>query len=385
MKKTSHSTFWILFTCLNLLWTFSGCSKKEKEEIKYPVTVADVIQKDTPIFIESIGNAYSLYTVQIRPQVGGIIIDAHVKQGQVVKKGDLLYKIDPRPFQAALDQAKGALIKDQATLRLAEVTAKRYADLVQKDFISKLNYEQYVANIDTAQGQVLIDQAAVAIAQINLDWTTVLSPIDGKISQFNIDPGNLVVPNDTNALTDLRSISPADIRFYVNQTDYIAVQKAMRENQLKFEVYMPQNPDNIREGKIYFYDNHLDLSTGTILIKGTVPNEDEYFWPGEFVRVRLQLRVQPNALLVPEEAIQYGQKGSFVYVFNPETSTVDYRSIVKGERVGKMFLIENGLEPGEKVVTRGQVNLRPNAKVYLSKEEQLSDQKASKDMQKDKK
>jgi membrane fusion protein, multidrug efflux system len=351
---------------LALILCMTGCSKKEQPERKFPITVADVVQRDVPLFIEAVGNAYSLYTVQIRPQVGGIIIEANVKQGQYVKKGDQLYKIDPRPYQAAVEQAQGTLLKDQATLELAEITAKRYAVLAEKDFISKLNYEQYQINIKSAQGQVLNDQAALDLAKINLGWTTVLAPIEGKISQFNIDPGNLVVPNDTNALTDLRTITPADIRFYVNQNDYINVQKAMREGQLKFEVYLPQAPSQARQGKIYFFDNHIDLNTGTILIKGTVHNEDEYFWPGEFVRVRLQLRIVPKALLVSEEAIQFGQDGSFVYVYKPETSTVEYRPVVKGERIDKMFLIEKGVNLGEQVVTKGQVNLRPNVKVYLA-------------------
>lgn len=367
--KTKTRT-WIGYLAILLLSFSSSCSKKETPEIKYPITIGEAIQKDVPIVLEAIGNVFSLYTVLIRPQVGGIITEANVKQGQYVKKGQQLYKIDPRPYQAALDQTKGTLLKSVATLKLAEITAKRYADLAQKDFISKLTYEQYVANIDTAQGQVLNDQAALEVAQINLDWTTVVSPIDGKISQFNIDPGNLVVPNDTNALTDVRSITPADIRFYVNQTDYIQVQKAIREGQLKFEVYLPQNPEGAREGKIYFYDNHLDPTTGTILIKGTVDNVDEHFWPGEFVRVRLQLRMQKNGILVPEEAIQIGQEGPFVYIFKPETSTVEYRPIVRGEKVGKMFLVEKGIEWGEKVVTKGQVNLRPNAKVFLVDESQ---------------
>lgn len=356
-----------IFLLLGLF--FVSCSKEEQPERKFPVTIGNVTQRDVPIFIESIGNVYSLDTVEIRPQVGGIIVEANVKQGQYVKKGDLLYKIDPRPYQAALDQAKGTLLKDMSSLELAEITAKRYATLAEKDFISKLNYEQYQVNVKTAQGQVLNDQAAVEIAQINLDWTNVTAPIDGKISQFNIDPGNLVVANDANALTDLRSITPADIRFYVNQKDYIDVQNAMREGQLKFEVYLPQMPNKKRQGKIYFFDNHLDLNTGTILIKGTAPNEDEFFWPGEFVRVRLQLRVQQDALLVPEESIQYGQDGPFVYVYNPESSTVEYRPIVKGEKVDKLYLVEKGVKPGEKVVTKGQVNLRPNVKVYLAEEE----------------
>lgn len=363
VRKRLHLLILMLLVC-----TTPACSKKEQPVKKYPILVAPVVQQDTPIFIESVGNVYSLQTVEIRPQVGGIVLEANVKQGQYVKKGDQLYRIDPRPYQAALDQAKGTLLKDQAALELAQITTKRYETLAQKDFISKLNFEQYQINVKSAEGQVLTDKAAVEAAELNLSWTTVLAPIDGKISQYNIDPGNLVVPNDANALTNLRSIHPADIHFNINQKDYIAVQRAMREGQLKFEIFMPQISENVRQGKIYFYDNHLDLNTGTILIKGLVPNEDEYYWPGEFVRVRLQLRMEYNALLIPEEALQYGQEGSYVYVFKPETSSVEYRLVTKGERVGKLLLIEKGLKPGEQVVTLGQVNLRPNSQVYLAKE-----------------
>lgn len=359
---------------LSILCLAVGCSKQEETEKKYPVVLGDVVQRDVPIFIESIGNVYSLQTVVIRPQVGGIVEQAHVKQGQYVKKGDILYTIDPRPYKANLDQAKANLLKNNAALKIAELTAKRYSDLAQKDFISKLNYEQYQTNVEAAQSQVLNDKAAVEFAQINLDWTTVVSPIDGKISQYNIDPGNLVIANDANALTDVRSITPADIRFYINQKDYILVQKAMKEGRLKFEVHLPQMPESIRQGKIYFTDNHIDLNNGTILIKGTVPNEDEFFWPGEFVRVRLQLRVQPKGLLVPEESIQYGHDGSFVYVYNPTTSTVEYRLVVKSEKIDKMYLIEKGINAGEKIVTKGQVNLRPGSKVYIA------DQKSSDEM-----
>lgn len=247
--KLRNYAIWDWFSLMILCLT--GCSKKNNLK-KYPVTVADVVEQDVPIYIESIGNVYSLQTVEIRPQVGGIIVEANVKQGQYVKQGQQLYKIDPRPYQAAYEQAKGTLLKDMAALELAEITAKRYKTLAEKDFISKLNYEQYQINVKTAQGQVLNDQAALELAKINLDWTTVLAPIDGKISQYNIDPGNLVVANDANALTDLRSITPADIRFYVKPKDYIAVQQAMKAGQLKFEVYMPQLPNNVRQGKIYF-------------------------------------------------------------------------------------------------------------------------------------
>lgn len=358
-----------LHICLNvffllILWSCKTTEHKV-EERTFPVTIAEVQQRDVPMYIESIGNVYSLQIVQIRPQVGGIVVNAFVEQGQYVKKGDPLYQIDPRPFKDNLDVSKATLAKDTASLKFAQIRVERYSDLVKKDYFSKLNFDQYTTEVDAAKGQVSIDEANIALAELNLEWTTVTSPIDGKISQFNIDPGNLVAANDPTALTDVRQITPADIRFNITQKDFVAVQKAKEEGSLKFEVILPQKVDQPRTGQIYFIDNHLDLSTGTILIKGAVDNQDEQFWPGEFVRVRLNLGTYSNALLVPEEAIQEGQTGPFVYAYIPETGRVDYRQVVKGERVGQQVVIKKGVKPSEKVVTKGQVNLRPGSKVSL--------------------
>jgi len=345
----------------------TGCkSPPPKEERVFPVTLGDVVQRDTPIIVEAIGNVYSLTEVNVRPQVGGIIEKAYVKQGQYVKQGDPLFLIDPRPYQAALDTAKGNLVRDQATADFSEIRLVRFADLVTKDYFAKINYEQFTSDAQMAQGQVLADIGAVETAQINLEWTKPYSPIDGKISQYNIDPGNLVIANDPNFITTIRQIDPADIRFTINQKDFVRVQDAERSGTLKFQVLLPQKLDTPREGQIYFVDNHIDLTTGTILIKGTAPNADEFFWPGEFVRVHLQLRVEPNALLVPQEAVQVGQDGPFIYVYNPKTSRVEYRTVVRGETLDGLTLIEKGVNPSEKVVLRGQINLRPNVKVEVT-------------------
>lgn len=362
MKRYCRSLAFIVFTCSLL-----GCSSPpQKPETVLPVTIGDVVVEDVPITIEVIGNVYSLQTVQVRPQVGGVVTEAYVKQGQYVKKGDPLYQIDPRPYQAALEQAKAALIKDIAALTFAELRVARYADLTKEDYFAKINYEQFQTDAQASKGQVLSDEANVALAELNLEWSKPVSPIDGKISQYLIDPGNIVIANDLNALTDIRQITPADIRFNVTQKDFVEVQKALKNGLLKFEAIMPQYPELPREGKIYFVDNHIDLNTGTVLLKGTVTNEDEMFWPGEFVRVRLYLRVEPNALLVSEEAVQIGQEGPFLYVYDPVTSKVEYRKVVKGEKWNRMFIIEDGIKPGEKVVLKGQVNLRPGSKVFIA-------------------
>lgn len=344
-----------------------GCSREQPkaERPPFPVTVGDVIQKDVPIYVEAIGNVYSLQSVDVRPQVGGILQEAYVKQGQYVKKGDPLYRIDPRPYEAALNRAQATLEKDKATLHFSEIKAERYKELVKQDYVSKLTYDQYQADVEVAKAQVRSDEADVVTASLQLEWTTPTSPIDGKISQYNIDPGNLVVVNDPTALTNIRQLDPADIRFGIVQKDFLEVQKALHEGLLRFLVVLPQKMDHPREGEIYFIDNHVDTTTGTILIKGMVPNQDELLWPGEFVRVRLQVRLEPQAILVPEEAVQVGQDGPFVFIYDSSTSTVSYRLVTRGATSDRLVIVESGVAVGEKVVLKGQINLRPGAKVAL--------------------
>jgi multidrug efflux system membrane fusion protein len=171
-----------------------------------------------------------------------------------------------------------------------------------------------------------------------------------------------------NFLTDIRQIDPADIRFNITQAEFLQVQEAMKGGNLKFQVLLPQDPTKPREGTIYFTDNHIDTTTGTILLRGTVSNKDEMFWPGEFIRVRLLLKTQPNAILVPEESVKIGQDGAYVYIYHADTSTVEYRLVEKGEKVDQYYVIEKGVKPGEKIIMKGQDNLTPKAKVYIPAE-----------------
>jgi multidrug efflux system membrane fusion protein len=351
---------------LGSLIFFVSCERRTKPpERAFPVTIGDVSQEDTPIYIEAIGNVYSLQTVQLRPQVSGVVVEAYVKQGQYVKKGDPLYKIDPRPYQAALDQAKANLLRDEANLKYAQIQVERNKPLLEKNYLSKLNFEQFGSQVFFNQGQVESDKAAIATAALNLEWCTPVSPLNGKVSQYNIDPGNLVTAYDTNFLIDIRQMDPADIRFGIAQNDFVKVQEAMRKGLLKFEVILPQLKDTPREGQIYFIDNHLDTSTGTILLRGTVPNQDEFLWPGEFIRIRLMLHVEKGALLVSEEAVKIGQDGPYVYIYHPDTSTAEYRLVTKGEKVKDRVIIKKGVKLGEKVILRGQNNLLPGVKVYI--------------------
>lgn len=353
--------FYLFF--LNLV-VLNSCSKQENPVTQPPVRVESsvVSQKDVRNYIEAIGNVYEYSIVQIKPQVQGILLKAYVEQGSFVKKGDLLYEIDPRPYQAALDQAKATLLKDQAALELAKNTVKRYADVAAKDYISALTFEQYNTNSLAASAQVATDEASVEIAQINLDYAKITSPIDGKVSAYNIYPGNLVVVNDPTALIEIRQISPADIRFSIPQKDFQDVQKFQASGDIKFEVYLPYENDQKFKGSLYFIDNHVNLQTGMILLKGLIPNEDKTLWPGEFVRVRLFTSNQQQALVIPQPAIQIGQKGSYVYVIQPDMS-VQLVYVTTGQLINSEIVITSGLKEGDKVVTNGQLNLKNGSKV----------------------
>lgn len=356
---------WLLRWCL--LVTLCACSDggHPMGEHPLPVEVGEARLADVPVFIEAIGNVHSLKTVLVRPQVGGIITKIHVQQGDDVKEDQLLYTIDPRPYEAALEQAKATLTKDEANLKLSKATVERFETLVKQDYVSQLTFDQYKTNVDVGKAQIIIDQALVDLAEINLGYTEIRSPLDGRISQYNVDAGNVVVANDSNALTQILQISPISIHFAVTQREFVQIRRAQEEGSFKFEVFLPEFPDEPREGLIYFFDNHIDTSTGTILFKGSVSNEDVFFWPGEFVKVRLQLKIVKEAVIIPATAIQIGQEGKFVYIYHPDTNTVEYRLVESGQTMDGTVMILQGVAAGDKVITNGQINLRPNAKVFV--------------------
>jgi membrane fusion protein, multidrug efflux system len=357
--------FFQLIFLLNILFFYSCKKEKTPEQAAVKVEAGEVVKQSVRNFIESIGNVYESSLVQIRPQVQGILLKAYVKQGNFVKSGELLYEIDPRPYKASLDQAKATLLKDIASLDIAKRTVKRYTDVAKRDFISPLTFEQYISTSQGAKGQVAADMAALEIAKINLDYCTITSPIDGRVSLFNIYPGNLVVVNDPTALIEIRQVTPVDIRFTITQRDFQEVQKIQAKEDLKFEVLLPYENNRKFEGTLYFIDNHVDLQSGTVLLKGIILNEDLALWPGQFVRVHLFTITQEHALVVPYSAIQIGQKGSFVYVIEAD-ETVKIVPVTTGQKFDSYIVVNSGLNLGDKIVTKGQLNLRNGAKIVIS-------------------
>lgn len=357
--------FFISISFCFLTASFWGCSTGSPPPARaFPVIVAEVIQEDVPIYMEAIGNVYSWATVQIKAQVSGKLLKAHVQQGQDVKKGDKLFTIDPKPYKASLEKVKAILQKDEATLSFSKQKVTRYIDLLKKNYVAQLTYDQYATDVKTLEAQVAFDKADVDLNTINLAYCFIISPIDGRISQFNVDPGNIVSPSDTSPITEIRQITPANVQFSLPQKDFQELKKIFSQT-IKFDVLLQDSKTPIQTGEVYFIDNHIDLSTGTILLKGKVENIDRSLWPGEFVRVRMLLKTTPQAILVPQGAVQIGQQGKYVYVLKQD-NTVELRLVTTGVRYHKNIVIEKGLNPHDIVVVDGQINLRPGVKVTVT-------------------
>src|SRR5215475_10342867 len=321
---------------------------KAAQPVPRPATVAKVITKDVPLFLDEIGTCAAYETVQVQAQVSGVIIGRHFQDGSDVKKGDLLFTIDPRPFQAVLDQAK-------AQAALDEVTLKRQQDLRARKVVAQQDYDIALANAQKSQ-------AATEAAQVNLDFCSIKSPINGRIGLRNVDVGNLVGPS-TGSLVTIQGLDPIYTDFTVAETDLALVRKYLGGPNLKVQTWSPDSKIAPRTGDLYFIDNAVQPGSGTVKARAVTPNPDRALWPSEFVRVRFILDTINDARLVPSQAVQISQSGPFVFGFKSD-NTVDLRPVKPGQRQdGDFTVIESGVEPEETVVVTGQLALAPGAKV----------------------
>jgi len=312
-----------------------------------PVTVAKVVTKDVPLYLDEIGTCAAYETVLVQAQITGVIITRNFQDGSDVKKGDLLFTIDPRPYQAALDQAK-------AQLELDQVTLKRQEDLRARKVISQQDYDTAVANAQKSQ-------AATESAQVNLDWCYIKSPINGRVGLRNVDVGNLVGPS-TPPLVTILGLDPIYTDFTVAETDLPLVRKYLGGPNVKVQTYLPDGSITPRLGDLYFIDNAVQPGSGTVRARGVTPNPDRALWPSEFVRVRFILDMLKSATLVPSQAVQVSQSGPFVFVVKPD-NTVDLRHVKPGQRQEGDLTVIEGVKPEETVVVTGQLALSPGAKV----------------------
>ena len=361
LKKCQPSLLLLLLVC-------GACEKEHAPPQRvFPVVTGQVIERDAPVYMEAFGNIYSPQTVAVVPQVSGILLKTHFQQGQEVKAGDLLFTIDPAPFQAALDQAHAALQGDQAQLELAQKTVERYADLAKLEYVSALNFEQYQTNVSSYQAAIAADKAIVETAAINLGWTRITSPMDGMVGEYSVFPGNLVGPTQTTtSLTTIVQMSPIDVEFSISQADFEKIQARSEKEMPGVEVMLPDAAGPTAVGKVYFIDNQLSVQTGTILCKGTFPNADKKLWPGEFVKVRLLLTTLLKAVMVPTSAIQYGQQGAYIYALSPD-GTVTYHLVKVGQEIEDYTVVMDGIKAGDTVITDGQINLHNGVEVIVMK------------------
>lgn len=328
------------------------------------VTVATATAQDVPRYLDEIGRNAAFESVAVTPQVAGRITERHFQDGENLTKGQLLFVIDPRPYQAQLDAAKASLQQAEAALDLAKIQFARDQELVGTRAISKQDYDTKKNAVDVVQAQIDAAKAAIETAQINLDYCYIHSPIDGRAGARLVDVGNVVQANTTSLLS-IQRLDPIYANFTITERDLPEVQKQMSHGMLKALVRLPSDPESAgRPGKVEFLDNAVQNSTGTVNLRATVSNPDHHFWPGQFVDVKLVLATEKGAVLVPSQATQISQQGPYVYVIKAD-NTAELRPVTVGQRQGNDVVITNGLTAGERVVTAGQLLVRPGGAVHI--------------------
>jgi multidrug efflux system membrane fusion protein len=426
----------VLTTCLTpflavaaggLLWAAgAGCQRHDPRQAMglsaqrppAAVTVAGALTRDVPVYLEEIGKTVPVEAVAIVPQVGGKLTAVHVDDGAFVKKGDLLFEIDPRPFQAALASAEASVAQTTAELEWAQIDEKRIQGLYSEASATEFEYDQKRVAVAVAKAKVEGAKAAVESARLDLEYCKIFSPLDGRAGARLVDPGNVVRANDKPLLM-IQRLDPIYAEFTVTENALATVRKHMlahglgsqwAEENLRVEVDVPSDPMAVlsalgapasqpavgsqssvlssqfsvqggqdarppegsaggrrigpREGKLTFLDNSVQSGSGTVRLRATVPNADHYFWPGQFVNVRLILAMHKDAVLIPGQAQQVGQQGPFVYTLEAEDIAA-IRPITPGQRQGNMVVVDAGLKPGERVITSGQMMVMPGAKVMV--------------------
>lgn len=409
---------------LLLLSGLSACAASEAQSTKskgdraVPVVSTQVTRKTIPILVQTTGTAQAYATIALKSQVDGQLMGVYFREGQMVHKGDLMFKIDPRPLQATLDQAianhtkaiaqvnqaqaqvgqavaqvnqaRATVAKDLAQARNAQTQAQRYSNLVNQGAVSREQAEQYQtnaaaqqsavaadqsnvanaiaavesakANVQNAQAAVRAAEAEVENAKVQLSYASIYAPSDGQLGKLNVNQGNLVKANDTNPLVTLSQVRPMYVEFSIPQSQLPELRKYQAQRQLQVEAKSPHDTGSPVRGELVFVDSGVDASTGTIKLKASFANANGQLTPGQFVNVVLKLAEQPNAIAVPAPVVQSGQKGSFVYVIKPD-QTVEARPVTTGQTVNNQTVIKTGLQAGERVVLDGQFNLTPGAKV----------------------
>src|SRR5437588_207831 len=354
---------------LAALLAMSGCSKKSTEAAGLPqfaplVTVARAATRDVRVYLDEIGRSGAFEAVTVTPQISGRITERSFEDGAELKRGECLFTIDPRPYQAQLDSAQAQLAQSKAALDLAKTQLKMYDSIANTRAVSQLDVETKKNTVAVDEAQVQANEAAVENAKLNLDYCYIHSPIDGRAGMRLVDVGNVVQTNTTGLLL-IQRLDPIYADFTVTEADLPEVQRQLSRGSLHALVRIPSHPPNrAREGKLTFVDNMVQNATGTVNLRATVSNSDHHFWPGQFVNVTLVLATMKNAVLIPNQATEISQQGPYVYVVKPD-DTAELRQVTLGQRQGDDVAVSKGLGGGERVVVTGQLTVQPGGKVHV--------------------
>ncbi len=394
MKGHFQSLFVVILGLFGFAVFTSACSNEKSQKpasVSFPVTVGTVTQKTFPVQLRAIGNVQAYSTVAVKSKVGGEVIRVHFKEGQDIKKGEPLFTIDPRPFEATLREAEASLGKDLAQVQQAKANlerdlvraknaqedARRYEFLIQKGVVARQQVEKLRADADALEATVLADRAAIENAEaavragraamenvkIQLGYCFIRSPMDGRTGGLLIQQGNIIKADDIH-LVVIHQITPIYVAFSIPEQFLSEIKKYMALGKLQVEALAPISEEGSEKGVITFVDNAVDSSTGTIRLKGTFANHEKKLWPGQFINVVLTLTTEPNAMVIPSQAIQTGQEGQYVFVVKPDF-TVESRPVVAGQTMNNETVVQKGLHGDEKVVMDGQLRLYPGARVEI--------------------
>jgi multidrug efflux system membrane fusion protein len=329
-----------------------------------PVLVATAMQKAVPVQIRAVGNAEPYATVSVKSQVTGVLTKAHFKEGQDVKLGQLLFTIDPRPLEAAVKQAEANLARDTAQLKNLREQVRRYAELVEKQYVSREQYDQIRTNADAMESVVDADKAALENAKVQLSYCYIYSPVNGRVGSLLVNEGNLVRVNDGTPLVVINQVSPMNVTFSVPEQHLADLKRRMAGGQLKVSASFPSDEGRPEIGVLEFVDNAVDRATGTIKLKAVFTNAQRRLWPGQFINVALTMTTEEHAVVIPSEAVQVGQEGQHVFVVKPD-KTVEVRPVTIGTTSEGEAVIAKGLVPGEQIVREGQFLLGPGSRIDI--------------------
>lgn len=343
---------------------FFSCNKSQKKIIttpSYPVKIVESVKEDVPIYTSVIGHVDPITTINVQSRIEGTLMQQYFEEGQVVKNGELLFTIDPRPFEAKLQKAKAAYEQTLAKLKLSEEKVKRFTPLVKDEYYSQNDFDNLIEEYEANKALLKENKADIDTASLNLDYCYIYCPVDGVAGISDIDPGNMIYPDQGSTMITINQIEPIYVRFFLPENQLQTLFHYKEQNPIKIEVDLSHSKSI---GKLNMINNQVDMNTGMITVRGEFENTDHKLWPGEFVKTKLIYTIEKDAILVPYQVIQRTPNGPVAYVVNSD-KTVDMRKLELGQRENENIIVTSGLKEGETVVIEGQLNLSPGVKVKI--------------------